>query len=146
MSVWQTPHACTRTSASPGPGSGTSMVTISTGCFTARATTALTCCDMHAPPALDGTGRTMAHRPASARTGAVDQQRAAFALDELERVGLGPAVEAEPDHDGAGPLVDLGLALDGDLVEAAPEVHVPVEGLRLLEAVRRHGVGRLEVA
>ena len=44
--MWHTPHACTFTSASPGPGSGTEIVSIVTGCCFAFATTALTSCAM----------------------------------------------------------------------------------------------------
>ncbi|SKV09618.1 Uncharacterised protein [Mycobacteroides abscessus subsp. abscessus] len=37
--MWHTPHACTFTTTSPGPGSGITMSTSSTGAFTDRAIT-----------------------------------------------------------------------------------------------------------
>ena len=52
-SVWQTPHACTFTSASPGPGSGTRIVSTVTGAPFARATTPRTSCVIDSPVISD---------------------------------------------------------------------------------------------
>src|SRR5690606_30139941 len=43
-SVWHTPHACTRTTASPGPGSGMTMFSTLTGPPFSSATTPRTFC------------------------------------------------------------------------------------------------------
>ena len=64
--MWHTPHACTRTSASPGPGSGTTTVSIATGAPLAPATTPRTSLGIAAPPV----GRSMfAARARRTRTG-----------------------------------------------------------------------------
>ena len=49
-SVWHTPHAWTSTTASPGPGSGITILSIETGAPSARATTPFTVCGISAPP------------------------------------------------------------------------------------------------
>ncbi|GAA4093560.1 hypothetical protein GCM10022214_64550 [Actinomadura miaoliensis] len=46
--MWHTPHACTFTTASPGPGSGTVIVSMRTGSPLPGATTPRTCCAMAA--------------------------------------------------------------------------------------------------
>ncbi|GAA2434164.1 hypothetical protein GCM10010405_16450 [Streptomyces macrosporus] len=48
--MWHTPQAWIFTTASPGPGSGTTIVSTVTGWFLPRATTARTFCDIPVRP------------------------------------------------------------------------------------------------